>query len=108
MSMAMALQFLIFMLLLQKVILRVPLFYKIDVSILPSDKLNYFLDFFILFLMPILLLNYFLIFFNNRYERLIEKYEYHHGKYAIIYMLGTFVGIGLLMLIGFLVKIILG
>lgn len=41
----------------------------------------------ILYAMPFLVVNYFSIFYNNRYKELIKKYEYHQGKYFINYIL---------------------
>lgn len=86
MSMAMAINFIFIMAILQRNVFNAD-FYSLDVNIFPGTILNSFTSFFILFLLPMLLLNYFLIFYKNRYEQLIEKYEYRNGKLFITYFL---------------------
>ena len=39
------------------------------------------------FIIPAFLANYFILFFNNRYEKLLEKYEAHNGKYILRYII---------------------
>lgn len=43
----------------------------------------------LLYFVPMLLLNYLLIFFNNRYERLLLKYKSSRGKYITWFMLSS-------------------
>lgn len=60
--------------------------YRFDFSALPrniSNVLNYLL----LYALPCLTINYLLIFYNKRYERLIKKYPYYNGKLFITYFL---------------------
>ncbi len=90
MTMAMALQLGLIITLLKMYIFHSN-FYDIDIKIFPGEKLNNFLNGFILYILPPLMLNYFLIFFNKRYESLTKKYHYHNGKYATTYMIGTFI-----------------
>lgn len=90
MSMAMALQYGVFFTLFEKYISHTD-WYNLDIDILPGKNLDAFLSFFILFLLPFLILNYFLIFWRDRYKMLIEKYENNEGNYAIAYVLGTFI-----------------
>ena len=51
-------------------LLNIPLI-KIDVFI--SDMINKFVAFSIMFALPFGVLNYFLVFRNNRYEKIIQK-----------------------------------
>jgi hypothetical protein len=86
MSMAMALNFMLLMAILQRKLLGVS-FYHLKVDVFPGTKLDAFISFFILFLFPMLLINYFLIFRNNRYELILEKYKSYNGKLFISYFL---------------------
>lgn len=86
MSMSMAINFIFIMAILQRNVFNTD-FYSLEVNIFPGTILNSFSSFFILFLLPMLLLNYFLIFYKNRYESVIEKYEYRNGKLFITYFL---------------------
>lgn len=44
-----------------------------------------------LFLVPALLVNYFLIFYRNKYEILLQKYKPNNGKYIIGFMIFSIV-----------------
>ena len=72
----------------------------IDITIFKAKALNSFCSAAITLFIPFLLLNYFLIFYNQRYESLIEKYKYYNGKLYLWYFLFT-VGI-------FIIPIIIG
>ena len=99
MSMSMALNFMVFIAILQREILDVS-FYHLSLDIFPGRKLDAFMSFFILFLSPMLLINYFLIFRNNRYEILIKKYKTYNGKLFISYFLASLILPLLLLVIG--------
>ena len=99
MAMAMALNFILFMAILQRKFLGIS-FYHLKVDILPGTKLDAFISFFVLFLLPMLLINYFLIFRNNRYEILLEKYKSYNGKLFISYFLASLILPLLLIVIG--------
>lgn len=86
MSIAMAINFIFLMAILQRNILKMN-FYNLEVNFLPGSILNSFFSFFCLFLLPVLLLNYFLIFYKNRYEKLIVRYHYRNGKLFLTYFL---------------------
>jgi hypothetical protein len=95
MTFAMTANALLFMAILQRDILRIS-FYHIY---LPSqyEKYNGFVEILILFVLPIVIINYLLIFRNKRYEKLIEKYPYHNGKLFATYLtISTFLPIVLL------------
>jgi hypothetical protein len=90
MTLVMAVDFLFIMVILQEVILGY-YFYELDIPVIPREIGNP-ISFIILFAGPPLVINYLLIFRNRRYEKLIEKYEYHNGKLAVTYiLLGLFI-----------------
>ena len=102
MAIAMAMNIALIMAVLQGNILK-RYFYDIQINLFAYDKANKFVSFFILYLLPPLLLNYLLIFWNNRYEKIISKYKYHNGKlfsyYFIISLFLPFV----LLVVGYLI-----
>ncbi len=65
MSMAMALNLIVVMTIIQRNLHRN--FYELKVDIFPGTILDAFISFFVLFLLPPLLINYLLIFRRNRY-----------------------------------------
>ena len=64
-------------------------FYQIHIYQL--DKLNNVLEFILHFCLPFVILNYFLIFYNNSYLGLIERYKGEKNKIAFKYMMGSLV-----------------
>jgi hypothetical protein len=79
-----------------------------EVTISPFEKLNGFLTFFVLYLAPVLIPNYFLIFWNNRYEKLFEKYKSYDGKFHVYYvMISLFLPI-IIPISGTLIKMTMG
>jgi hypothetical protein len=64
---------------------HIPIF--INVNIFSIKPLNGFLSYSISLLIPFLILNYFIIIYNHRYESLIIKYKYHNGKLYLWYFL---------------------
>lgn len=66
-------------------------FYNINIDIFPGENLDAFLNAFIIFILPFILINYFFIFRKDRYKFLISKYEYkYNGKLFSLYTIGTF------------------
>lgn len=63
-------------------ILNVPL---LRIDIFPGELLDDFLAFTIEFALPFGILNYFLIFHNNRYKKITEKYKEIKFRYAPFY-----------------------
>jgi hypothetical protein len=59
----------------------------IDFNLFPGEMLDGFLSGFITLFLPFLVLNYFLIFQNQKYVHLIEKYPYRKGKLYMGYFL---------------------
>ena len=63
-------------------ILNIPL---ISIDAFPGELLNDFFAFTIEFALPFGMLNYFLIFYNKRYEKITQKYTDVKFRYAPIY-----------------------
>ncbi len=70
-------------------ILNVPL---ISINVFPGTLLNNFLAFTIEFALPFALLNYFLIFYNGRYNKIIKRYPKPKKRIALVY--STVVALG--------------
>lgn len=102
MGMAMSLNFIVFSLFLSDIGISNKIF-SIKINFTESGKLNSLLGFIISYFLPITLLNYFLIFYNKRYEKLVEKYKYYNGKYIGIYLLVSFLSLPTYALIAFLI-----
>ena len=63
-------------------ILNIPL---ISIDMFPSKLLDDFFAFTIEFALPFGILNYFLVFYNNRYDKIIQKYKDIKFRYAPVY-----------------------
>jgi hypothetical protein len=85
-SMAMAMNLITVITIIEKYVIKHS-FYDIQFTLFTEQKLNQFLNFFILYLLLPLLINYTLIFRNKRYENLANKYKYHNGKLCITYLM---------------------
>jgi len=83
MSAGMTFNFMLIMAILQKIVLD-KFFYVINSPKL-SELQNSFLTILLLFFLPCIIINYFLIFRGKRYEQLLEKYPYYNGKLFLIY-----------------------
>ena len=85
MSVAMTFNFILLMAIIQRNILGC-YFYKLNIKFL-SNYENIILTILVLFLLPVVIINYFLIFRDKRYEKLVQKYPYYNGKLFIGYFL---------------------
>jgi hypothetical protein len=89
MSIVMGVDLLFIMVILQEVLGYY--FYEFEIPILPHE-VSEIVSFVVLFGGPPLVLNYMLIFRNDRYKELIKNNKYHDGKLAVTYMLlGLFI-----------------
>lgn len=65
-----------------------------NIDLFPGNLIDNFLAFTIEFVFPFVVINYFLIFRNNRYEKIIMKYgnfKINYGSiYSIVMILGAF------------------
>jgi hypothetical protein len=57
----------------------------IDFHVSPISTFNDFFSYFVIFILPFLTINYFLIFFNSRYKKITEKYNQNKIRYALYY-----------------------
>jgi hypothetical protein len=59
-------------------------FYDINFNI-PYPPLNNLANFFVLFMLPCIVINYLLIIHNNRYKKLLIRYPYNNRKLFVWY-----------------------
>lgn len=85
MSLSMMLNFMLIMIPVQKNIVGY-YFYEIELDFLPR-YINNVVSGVILYILPVVLMNYMLIFYNHRYLKLQKKYPYYNGKLFITYFL---------------------
>lgn len=76
--------------------------YFLPVNIFQIDKLDGFLSAFIPYGLPFIVIDYFLFFHNNRYEKILPKYKYHNGN-----LCRGYVGGSILAFVGYMVIAIL-
>ena len=86
--MAMALNLMFLFAILQKNILHFS-FYDIEINLFSSKILNDLISGFILFFLPPLLINYLLVFKNEKYLMLIEKYKSQNINYFFGYFFSS-------------------
>ncbi len=77
--------------------------YLIKIDLFPGNKLDHALSSGLTYWLPIIIINYFLIFWKDRYKYLIKKYEYKNGrlyKFYLFFSVGIFIipVIGLMLL----------
>ena len=85
MTIPLTFNFAFLMAILQRNVLGYP-FYELNIPFL-SQYINNILTMLILFILPVISINYLLIFYGKRYERLVKKYPYYNGKLYLIYSL---------------------
>jgi hypothetical protein len=100
MTLAMASNLILIMTILERHVLKKTI-YTIDFSFLP-ERANSVLSYIFLFILPCFIINYFLIFRNKRYLKLLELYPYYNGKLAASYCVISFMLPIVLLLIGFI------
>ena len=88
MSIAMAIDFAVLMSFVQKVLLR-SYFYKLNVDLFQGTKVDALISGLILFVLPMISLNYILIFRNNRFEHLVLKYKSFDGRLFFSFFFGS-------------------
>jgi hypothetical protein len=57
----------------------------VSFRLFPGNLLNDFFSFVIEFAIPFGIINYFLIFYRDRYKKILERYSAPKRKYAFIY-----------------------
>ncbi len=75
--------------------------YVVKIDVFPGTMLDSAAGFLIQFASPFIILNYFLIFYKNRYEKIIERYPNIKGKPGFIYcMCSIFIGVSSILIYG--------
>jgi hypothetical protein len=87
MGMGMAINFITFMAIFQRNIIEYDFYW---LNFLENSYINVLLNFFILFFLPAIIINYLFIFKNNKYEFLINKFKAHNG-----YLFAGYFGVSL-------------
>ena len=57
----------------------------LSIDVFPGELLDDFFAFAIEFALPFVILNYYLVFYNNRYEKITQKYKDIKFRYSPIY-----------------------
>jgi hypothetical protein len=70
---------------------------------LPIGKLNDFIMFILTFASPFVIINYFLIYYSDRYKVILTKYPTSEKKYALTY---SMIVLGLTMITAFMTAVI--
>jgi len=65
--------------------------YHVNIEFFPGHMLNNFVSFMINFASPFILINYFVIIRNNRYEKILERYKNLKIRYGFIYMVSSII-----------------
>jgi hypothetical protein len=101
MAMAMAIKLAFIVSIIQRNVLH---FYFYDLNIFNNQVINNLFSFFILFFLPPVIINYLLIFKNNKYQILVEKYKSYNGKlFAAYFFISFFIPL-IIFIIAFLLK----
>ncbi|KGO91878.1 hypothetical protein Q766_15665 [Flavobacterium subsaxonicum WB 4.1-42 = DSM 21790] len=85
MSFTMAIAYMVFITILENIIGSS--FYELNLKNYIAKPWCDLFESLLLFFIPFVVINYFLIFYKNRYEILIERYKYNNGKYVITFFL---------------------
>jgi|SRR5690554_1333565 len=70
-------------------ILPVPV---LELDFFPGNLIDAFLSFAVTFLPPFILVNYFLVFYKNRYKKIVIRYKDFKYNLAMIYSLSIVIG----------------
>ena len=100
MTAAMTFNFMLIMTILERHVFKRTV-YDLHFPFLP-DSANSVLYFIILYYFPCLIANYFFIFRNKKYLKLVDRYPNYNGKLVIPYIIISFFLPVLLLLIGFI------
>jgi hypothetical protein len=98
-SMAMAINLLLVDVIVERYILKTT--FDLKINFFHNSRLDGFASFAVLYLLLPLTINYLLIFRNNRYESLIEKYPTYNGKLAAFYIVTSYFLPLVLLVIGY-------
>jgi hypothetical protein len=78
--------------------------FEIQINIFQKIELNYLLIGLLVFFLPMIIVNYFLIFWKDKYKIIITNYKFHNGRLFKHYcMLSIFIPM-LVLVIGFIIS----
>jgi len=60
--------------------------YTLEINLFPNSLLENVIEGFLNYIALIAIINYFVVFYNNRYLKLIKKYPDYNGKLAFFYV----------------------
>ena len=83
MSIAMTINFLVIMSIIQRHILKHDLY---GIGNFPGTILGNTFQFFVLYFLPMVIINYFFIFNNDRYKNILNKYKTYKGRLFFTYL----------------------
>lgn len=63
--------------------------FQFKINIFPGSRLDALMSFIVTFVLPISLINYFLILHKKKYVKLMDKYDGKEGKLFLSYFLGS-------------------
>ncbi|MDD2797217.1 MAG: hypothetical protein PHV20_01350 [Bacteroidales bacterium] len=101
-SMAMALNLVLILFIISTLGITEKIFI-IPIDIFPGTKIDAFVSFFLSYLLPFLIINYYFIFYKEKYKEILLKYKYRNGKLFLSYFFGSIGALILYFLIAFLV-----
>ena len=102
MSMAMALNLVLILFIISTLGITEKIFI-IPIDIFPGTKIDAFVSFFLSYLLPFLLINYYFIFYKEKYKSMLKKYKYYNGKFFMAYFLSSIGALILFFFVAFLV-----
>ena len=101
MTLSMSINFLVIITLIEKHVIGFD-FYDIDTSVISNDKLSSLVSFLLQYALPCFLINYFLIFYKDRYLKIMKESKNGSGKLFLTYFISSLALPFVLLLIGFL------
>ena len=81
-----------------------PIRFFLDLRFFDSSFFDSLIHGLILFLMPGYIIHYFMVFFKEKYKKIISEYKFHDGKLFMKYMLFSLLGPPVILIIALIVN----
>lgn len=79
----------------------------LNINLFSKQNINTLFGIIVFHILMPMFVNYYLIFYKRKFKKIIKKYQYHNGKYALIYvMTSIWINVLILLLLG-LINVIL-
>lgn len=101
-AMLMSLKFRLFMAILQRNILGFK-FYEFKAKLFPNDIMNITFEYLLLYYLPFFVINYYLIFYENKHEQIVNEYKNYNGKLFALYYFLSLLPLVIFLLVGLFV-----